>query len=77
MTASYRGPQPLHVDPRDASLWARTYRVLQEGPAAALAHERAWLARWGLVERVAQLERDGVGLRREPRADGEVEDDDG
>lgn len=77
MADTYRGPQPLHVDPRDASPWARTYQILREGRGAALEHERAWLERWGLVERVAQLERDGVGLRREPRAEGEEEDVDG
>lgn len=76
MADNYRGPQPLHVDPNDASPWARTYQILREGPESARAHERAWLEQWGLVERVAQLARDGVGLRREPRAEGE-EDVDG
>lgn len=76
MTAdAYRGPQPLHVDPADTSGWARTYHVIGEGRAASEEWNRSYLKRNGLVELVERLDREGVGVRREPRADGEETDD--
>lgn len=66
----YRGPGRLHVDAHDASGWARTYHVIAEGRAASEAWNRAYLERNGLVELVERLEREGVGVRREPRAEG-------
>lgn len=75
LCAVVRGPRPLVVAPDDGSPWAHTYRVIAEGPEASAAHGRAYLERNGLVERVEALHREGVGLRREPRADGEDEED--
>lgn len=72
---TYRGPQPLHVDPDDASGWARTYHVLREGREATEAWNRGYLKCNGLVELVERLDREGVGVRREPRADGEDGED--
>ena len=72
---TYRGPQPLQVDPDDESGWARTYRVLREGREENERWNREYLERNGLVELVERLEREGIGLRREPRADGEDNDD--
>ena len=71
----YRGPQPLRVDADDASGWARTYHVLREGRAASVEWNRSYLERNNLVELVERLDREGVGVRREPRADGEDGDD--
>lgn len=72
LCADVRGPRPLSV-PTDGTggPWARTYAVIAEGRAVNEAHGRAYLERHGLTGLVERLERDGVGLRREPRADGE------
>lgn len=66
----YRGPQPLRVERDDASGWARTYHVIAEGREANEAWNRAYLERYGLVELVERLDREGVGVRQEPRAEG-------
>jgi len=72
LCASARGPRPIDV-PTDGSggAWARTYAVIAEGREVNEAHGRAYLERNGLAGLVERLEREGVGLRREPRADGE------
>ena len=70
-----RGPRPLCVDPDDGSAWARTYRVIALGRAVNEAWNRDYLERNGLTSRVEELDRAGVGLRREPRADQEGEDE--
>lgn len=70
-----RGPRPLHVDPDDGSAWAHTYRVIALGREANERWNRAYLERNGLGARVEELDRAGVGLRREPRADGDGEED--
>lgn len=68
-----RGPRPLYVDPDDGSAWARTYRVIALGRAVNEAWNRDYLEANGLTARVQELERLGVGLRREPRADEEAD----
>lgn len=72
LCSSARGPRPISV-PTDGTggWWARTYQVIAEGRAVNEAHGREYLERHGLTGLVERLERDGVGLRREPRADGE------
>lgn len=70
-----RGPRPVHVDSDDESAWARTYRVIALGRAENERWNRDYLQRNGLVSRVEELDRAGVGLRREPRADQESEDE--
>lgn len=72
LCAAARGPRPIDV-PTDGTggAWARTYAVIAEGREVNEAHGREYLERNGLTARVEELERSGVGLRREPRADGE------
>jgi hypothetical protein len=55
--------------PRRPLGWARTYHVIAE-VAGQQAVNRAYLERHGLVELVERLDREGVGVRQGPQAEG-------
>lgn len=72
LCAVAKGPRPVDV-PADGSggFWARSYELLAAGREETDEWNRHYLERNNLGRLVERLEAEGVGLRREPRADGE------